>query len=202
MTHEEIAITVTGAPRVPHTISPQAADRLKDEETGGVWDGKRLRLLPIGTPALAAYPDSGGVWTCGWGATGRDVFKGVRWTLLQCSLRFESDVGSRVAALRALLKAGTRYTSQSQFDALLLLAFNIGIPSLTTSTLLKLHNRGDFEGAGKQFSRWCHDNGRVVGGLVDRRERERGLYESADFGRRPQLTIPCPTLIHAKEPCL
>ena len=68
--------------------------------------------------------------------------------------------------------------SQSQFDAMVSLAYNIGVGAFLKSTLLKKVNAGDFAGAGEEFLRWNKANGKVVLGLTRRREREKQLFQS------------------------
>jgi GH24 family phage-related lysozyme (muramidase) len=179
MSTPEIVITGTPLPRLH--ASPECLDALMGNETGGLWDAKRkrLKLLPHGTPALAAYPDSGGVWTIGWGATGPDIFEGIRWTITECRVRFEADVLAREAAVRAMLR-GAQCT-QKQFEAILSLTYNAGAPAISASTLLKLHRAGDYHGAALQFLRWDKDNGHVVDGLYDRRVREKAVYEGGSW---------------------
>ena len=68
--------------------------------------------------------------------------------------------------------------TQSQFDAMVSLAYNIGTGAFLKSTLLKKVNAGDFAGAGEQFLRWNKANGKEVLGLTKRREREKQLFLS------------------------
>ena len=68
--------------------------------------------------------------------------------------------------------------SQSQFDAMCSLAYNIGVGAFLKSTLLKKVNAGDFAGAGEEFLRWNKANGKEVLGLTKRREREKQLFLS------------------------
>jgi lysozyme len=183
-------IIVVGKPLPRLHASTTCLDRLKERETGGVWDGKRTKLLPLGTPALAAYPDDAGVWTIGWGATGKSIFKGVRWTLLECEVRFEADVLSREAAIRAEL---SRYEcSQKQFEALLSFTFNVGNANVglaqgeaDDSTLLRYHKLKDYGSASAQFHRWVYitQNGKKVKarGLELRRSEEAGVYLGGDW---------------------
>lgn len=171
-------IIVTGA-RLPRLhASVEALSQLKREETGGKMVGNRLVLLPLGEPALKAYRCPAGVWTIGWGVTGKDVFEGVTCTLLEAEVRFEAEVQSREAALRAIL--GNHATSGQQFDALLLLAFNIGIPALAKSSLMRKHLAGNWEGAACSFDSWVYATvgGKKVklDGLVERRDREEAMY--------------------------
>ena len=68
--------------------------------------------------------------------------------------------------------------SQSQFDAMCSLAYNIGVGAFLKSTLLKKVNAGDFTGAGEEFLRWNKAGGKEVLGLTRRREREKQLFLS------------------------
>lgn len=70
------------------------------------------------------------------------------------------------------------YLTQERFDALVSFAFNVGVDNLRRSTLLKKHNRKEFEGAADQFMRWVYVDGEPLEGLRRRREEERKLYLS------------------------
>ena len=71
-------------------------------------------------------------------------------------------------------------TSQAQFDALVSFAYNLGVASLQSSTLLKKHNAGDFLAAANEFLKWdkAKVNGKltVLSGLSKRRRHESALY--------------------------
>ena len=58
------------------------------------------------------------------------------------------------------------------------LIYNIGQGNFASSTLLRLLNRGDFEGAAAQINRWDQAGGQVMAGLVRRRAAETALFES------------------------
>ncbi|WP_312069487.1 lysozyme, partial [Acinetobacter sp.] len=66
--------------------------------------------------------------------------------------------------------------SQNQFDALVSLTYNIGSTAFKNSTLLKKLNAKDYAGAADQFLRWNKGGGKVLKGLVRRREAERALF--------------------------
>ena len=68
--------------------------------------------------------------------------------------------------------------TQNQFDALVSLAYNIGLGAFKNSTLLRQLNRGNFVGASQEFLRWNKSNGKPLLGLTRRREREKLLFES------------------------
>lgn len=69
--------------------------------------------------------------------------------------------------------------SQNQFDALVSFAYNVGIQNFKTSTLLKRVNANPNDPDIKiQFARWIRAEGRILKGLVKRREIEANLYFS------------------------
>jgi lysozyme len=68
--------------------------------------------------------------------------------------------------------------SQGQFDALVSFIYNIGEPNFDSSTMVKLLNAGDYEGAANQFPRWNKQKGRVLNGLTRRRAEEQALFRT------------------------
>jgi len=74
---------------------------------------------------------------------------------------------------------------QSEFDALVSFTYNVGAGALGESTLLKLLNAADYEGAANQFGEWCMAGGERLEGLVRRREREAAYFRSEWAGAAP-----------------
>ena len=70
------------------------------------------------------------------------------------------------------------HLNDNRLGALVSFAFNVGLGMLQRSTLRQKHNRGDFEGAAEEFLKWTKAAGRVLPGLVKRRNDERALYLS------------------------
>ena len=68
--------------------------------------------------------------------------------------------------------------NQGVFDALVSFAFNVGLGNLQRSSLRMKTNRGDFDEAADEFLKWTKAGGRVLPGLVKRRNDERALYLS------------------------
>jgi lysozyme len=66
--------------------------------------------------------------------------------------------------------------SQGQLDALVSFSFNVGLGALQRSTLRQKHNRGDYEGAAQEFLKYTRGGGKVLPGLVKRRNDERAIY--------------------------
>ncbi len=67
---------------------------------------------------------------------------------------------------------------QGVFDALVSFAFNVGLGNLQRSGLRMKVNRGDFEEAAEEFKKWTKAGGKVLPGLVKRRNDERVLFLS------------------------
>jgi len=122
--------------------------------------------------SLTPYQDGAGVWTDGWGNTHGVVPHGPAITPDQAENDYQSNIASAVDAVNACANTCT----QNQFDALVDFAFNEGNHALATSTLLRLHNAGDYAGAAAQFARWDIAGGEVEEGLVTRRAAEARLY--------------------------
>ena len=68
------------------------------------------------------------------------------------------------------------HLNQNQFDALVSFAYNIGNKNFNWSTLLKKLNLSDYQGASLEFGRWNQANGKILNGLVARRQKERELF--------------------------
>ena len=67
---------------------------------------------------------------------------------------------------------------QGSFDALVSISFNFGLGNLQRSTIRMKANRGDWEGAAAAFRMWTKGGGKVLPGLVRRREAEIALFLS------------------------
>jgi lysozyme len=67
---------------------------------------------------------------------------------------------------------------QGQFDALVSFAFNVGLGNLQRSSIRMRYNRGDIEGAADAFLMWTKAAGKVLPGLVKRRNDERSMFLS------------------------
>jgi lysozyme len=137
------------------------------------------------------YPDPGPTGkpvTGGWGTTrdeqGKALILGVTWPRDRWEALFRRDLAAKEAAVNMLL--GDAPTTQSQFDALVSFAYNVGediddddiAEGLGDSTLLKKHLRGDYAGAKAEFPKWNKSNGKVLNGLIRRRAAEAELYAS------------------------
>ena len=80
--------------------------------------------------------------------------------------------------------------NQNQFDAMVLLCFNIGTGGFARSSVLRLHNLGDRAGAAQAFGLWNKSSGTVYAGLVRRRAEESDLYLTPAVGHTAPQPIP------------
>ncbi len=122
---------------------------------------------------LTAYKDLGGIWTCGWGATGPDIHEGTVWSQEAADARLLSDLANAQAGVRRQMKVAIALNQEA---ALVSFVFNLGESRLKDSTLLHLLNQGDELGAAEQFPRWSNAGGRKIKGLLKRRFEEAALF--------------------------
>lgn len=126
---------------------------------------------------LTAYQDSVGVWTIGYGWTqpvdGKPIRAGMTIKQETAERLLKTGLVSYESDVSRLVKVGL---NQGQFDALVSFTYNLGARSLSTSTLLRKLNAGDYAGAADEFLRWNKAGGKVLNGLTRRREAERALF--------------------------
>ena len=84
-----------------------------------------------------------------------------------------TEAGKVFASVLRLVKVPV---NDGQVAALVDFAYNLGAGALRASTLLRMLNRGDYEGAAEQFLRWNKAGGRILRGLTLRRMAERELF--------------------------
>jgi lysozyme len=147
-----------------------------------------LTLSPTGVKALieeegevlTAYQDSAGVWTIGVGVTSADVaFPGNTITKKKSRELLKREIERTEKGVAPLIKVPL---SQAQWDAIVLMSYNIGVGAFAKSTLLKKLNKGDYLGAADEMLKWdkATVDGRkvVLPGLKKRRARERAMFLS------------------------
>ncbi|MGB8702180.1 MAG: lysozyme [Thermosynechococcaceae cyanobacterium] len=157
--------------------SPALAD-IAQKRGGQCINAVGLKLLmSFEGCELKAYDDGVGVMTIGYGHTagvvpGMSITQAKAEEFLQQDLKeFESYVVDLV----------TVTLSSDQFSALVCFCYNTGPQGFGGSTLLKLLNGGDYEGAAKQFPRWNKGGGEPMLGLERRRRAEQALFRSKSW---------------------
>jgi lysozyme len=66
--------------------------------------------------------------------------------------------------------------TQGEFDALVSFSFNVGLGTLQRSTLRQKLLRGDKAGAAEELMKYCMAGGKVLKGLLTRRNDEKALF--------------------------
>lgn len=129
---------------------------------------------------LKAYPDpatGGAPWTIGYGTTSAAgvgaVYKGMEITQVQAESML---VRSLEIYEKAVLRALTRIPTQPQFDAMVSLAYNIGSTAFASSSVVRNFNAGNIVQAAGSFRLWTKAGGKVMPGLIRRRDAERALF--------------------------
>lgn len=121
---------------------------------------------------LTAYKCPAGVWTIGYGHTSR-VREGQTISEAEAELMLRADLN----VFETFVNAFHENITQSQFDALVCLIYNIGIGSYQSSTLKRKIDEGaPLEEIGQQWQRWVHSNGKVLTALKKRRKWEFELF--------------------------
>ncbi|WP_448191968.1 glycoside hydrolase family protein [Azospirillum sp. sgz301742] len=135
---------------------------------------------------LTAYKCPAGVPTIGYGHT-EGVSMGETITAAQAVQFLTDDLTDAAASVDKLVKVSI---NPQQRGALASFVFNLGSGSLASSTLLRLLNAGNFDGAAGEFGKWV--NATVGGvktalpGLVARRAAEASLFQTGAWS--PQQT--------------
>jgi lysozyme len=131
------------------------------------WEGCKLK----------AYKDVAGIWTVGYGLTSRAGFIEVGpdtvltqeeadWYLEQVINDFASKIAPMITAP----------INENQFAAFVSLSYNIGVGAFQKSSALRRFNAGQIMEVPAAMRMWKKAGGKVVQGLVNRREAEVKLF--------------------------
>ncbi len=134
------------------------------------------QFVPDGN--VTAYFDPVGVATIGFGNI--DSVKPSDVDIKVITLQEAEDLLRRdlATAEDAVSELITVPLDDNQFAALVSFTFNLGAGTLEDSTLRKLLNSGDYQGAADQILRFVFGGGEALPGLVRRRTAERKLFLS------------------------
>ena len=126
---------------------------------------------------LKAYQDSVGVWTIGYGHT-KGIYEGLEITqseaekMLQDELpEYEGYITDKVVPM----------LQQHEYDALVCWVYNLGPTNLSSSTMLKKLNAGEFKEVPFQMKRWDKAGGQPLLGLTRRRNAEALLFKGEQW---------------------
>jgi len=116
-------------------------------------------------------------YTIGYGHYGKDVTKSMRITEQEATRLLEADVERIERDIETL----GLHLNQDQHDAVCSFCFNLGVSRFSHSTLCKKIRANAFDPSiAYEFKRWVYAGGRVMRGLVKRRQWELSRYFSLD----------------------
>jgi lysozyme len=121
---------------------------------------------------LEAYQCSANVWTIGYGHT-RGVEDGDSCSQEDAERMLVEDLEEFEGYVNDIVECPLE---QNQFDALVAWTYNLGPTNLRESTLLIRLNEEDYNDVPTQIRRWNKAGGKVLDGLVRRREAEALLF--------------------------
>lgn len=169
------------------TITRESGDTLSDQAIKFLKSIETLRTKP--------YDDRTGKEITDWveGATigyGHLIAK-VEWrkykngiTESQAIMLFNSDLAPFEKKVKSLVKVPL---TQNQFDALVILAFNIGASNFSSSSVLKLVNdhssKTPYSSLEKAWMAWNKARGKFNKGLENRRKAEWNIYSKNIYKR-------------------
>lgn len=139
-----------------------------------------------GFRAEAYKPIPSDPWTIGYGFT-KGVRSGDTMTREQAEQRLRSELSQYEAGV---MRATGGIVTQAQFDALVSFAWNVGVAGMSGSSVIKAHNRGDYQAAARAFALWNKAGGKVWPGLTRRRAAEAAMYLSGEPVEMPQAVEP------------
>lgn len=158
---------------VGHAYADPASEMAKALRSRGLWN-KHLKMPRFWPEDLKHL--SGAPWTIGYGFT---TIRGVK--VKPTDLMSEAEAEIHLDAEldeyeRGVASSCTVTPNENQFSAMVCFAWNVGLGGFRKSTVLKAHNRGDFQSASRAFSLWNKAGGQVMEGLTRRRAAESALY--------------------------
>ena len=121
---------------------------------------------------LKAYRCAANVLTIGYGST-KGVTEDMEITQEGAEELLQEEMHEYEGYINDMVKVPLE---QHQFDSMVSWVFNLGSGNLSSSTLLKKINNSEYDEVPEQIKRWNKAGGKVLEGLVRRREAEALLF--------------------------
>ena len=126
---------------------------------------------------LKAYRCAANVLTIGYGST-KGVTEDMEITQEGAEELLQEEMHEYEGYINDMVKVPLE---QHQFDAMVSWVFNLGSGNLSSSTLLKKLNNSEYDEVPEQIKRWNKAGGKVLEGLVRRREAEALLFSGKSW---------------------
>ena len=124
-----------------------------------------------------AYQDSVGVWTIGFGHT-KGVEEGQTCSIEDAESMLADEMDEYEGYINNMVKVDLQ---QHEFDSLVAWVYNLGPTNLGESTMLKVLNGGQFDLVPDEMNRWTRAGGKILEGLVRRRQAESLMFQDLDW---------------------
>lgn len=122
---------------------------------------------------LKAYKCPAGIWTIGYGDT-EGVKQGDVWTQEKADAQLVKKIEQFKKGV--LSKCPVLSKFQYRLAACISLAYNIGLGNFNKSSVARYTNRGEYRAAADAFGMWVRAGGKVLPGLVKRRQAEKEVF--------------------------
>mgnify|MGYP003109902921 FL=1 len=126
---------------------------------------------------LKAYRCAANVLTIGYGTT-KGVTEDMEITKEEAESLLKEEMHEYEGYINDMVKVPLE---QHQFDAMVSWVFNLGSGNLSSSTLLKKLNNSEYDEVPAQIKRWNKAGGKVLDGLIRRREAESLLFQNKEW---------------------
>jgi lysozyme len=138
---------------------------------------KKFEGCPQKDGMCYSYQDAIGVWTLGFGFT-KNVGPDSKISVEEAERRLIEELKEYSGYVNRMV---TVDLSQNEFDSLVAFTYNLGPTNLSESTLLKELNSGNRVRVPNEMRRWNKAGGKVLEGLVRRREAEAIMWSGGDW---------------------
>lgn len=150
------------------------------------------------------YLDPAGVYTVCYGHTDRagapfhSATKDRSFSQAEGEAILQDDLLGAEASVLSLVKVPL---NENQYGALVSFTYNLGAGNLSSSTLLKKLNAGNYHGAAAEFAKWTLAGGKSLPGLVRRRAAEASLFLAPVKNAAPApVSVPAIPVHEAPKP--
>ena len=126
---------------------------------------------------LKAYRCPANVLTIGYGHT-KNVTEDMEITQQEANDMLDEELIEYCEYIDKMVKVSL---NQNQFDALVAWIYNLGPTNFRNSTLLTVLNQERYSDVPEQIKRWNKADGKILDGLIKRREAEALLFESKEW---------------------
>ena len=130
---------------------------------------------------VISYRCAANVPTIGYGSTkykGQPVEDNMKISMKEAEDLLKHEMDEYEGYVNHMVKVDLK---QNEFDSLVAWVFNLGPSNFSSSTLLQKINMKDWDDVPNQIKRWNKAGGKVLQGLIRRREAEALLFEGKEW---------------------